>query len=332
MSHPTLRLLAVAALMTAAAGNAMSQTTLKFNNDKKLKIVQFTDVHWKPGNPESAAAARCMNAVLDAERPDLVVYTGDIAFDKPAFEALDSAFAPVIKRGLPFAYTFGNHDDEQDRSRQEILDYVMRKPGSLTTTAKGVSGKANFCLAVKSADGRRDAAVVYVIDSNSYSPIKEIKGYDWVKPDQIDWYRRQSEAFTKANGGKPLPSVVFQHIPVPEYNYAARDEESRLIGKRFEEACAPRLNSGEFAAMRCGGDVMAIFAGHDHINNYATLYKGILLAYGQYTGGRTVYCPQRNGARVIELSEDSRTFRTWLRMADGQVCDMTTCPDDFTKE
>ncbi|MGM9705963.1 MAG: metallophosphoesterase family protein [Prevotella sp.] len=334
MKHLTLsnlRSMLCLALIVAASCPAVAQT-LKFNASKTIKIVQFTDVHWKPGNPESSAAAQCINAVLDAERPDLVVYTGDIAFDKPAFEALDSAFAPVIKRGIPFAYTFGNHDDEQDRTRQEILSYVMKQPGCLTTTAPGVSGMANFALPIKSADGRRDAAVIYVFDSNSYSPIKEIKGYAWLNFDQIDWYRNRSEAYTRANGGSPLPSIVFQHIPVPEYNYAAQDERSRFIGKRFEEACAPKINTGEFAAMRSAGDVMAMFAGHDHINNYSTLYHGILLSYGQYTGGRTVYCPRRNGARVIELTQDSRTFTTWLRMADGEVVDRITCPDDFTKE
>lgn len=332
MKRPNTRIVLCLALMAAGFASTMAQT-LKFNAKKTIKIVQFTDVHWKPGNPESAAAGKCMNAVLDAEHPDLVVYTGDIAFDKPAFEALDSAFAPVVRRGIPFAYIFGNHDDEQDRTRKEIYDYVRKKPLCLTTTAEGVSGMSNFCLPVKSADGRKDAAVIYLFDSNSYSPIKEIKGYDWVKPDQIDWYRRQSAAYTRANRGTPLPSIVFQHIPVPEFNAAARDEESRLIGTRFEEACAPKLNTGEFAAMLLNGDVMAMFVGHDHINNYSVLYKGILLAYGQYTGGHTVYCPQRNGARVIELTEGSRTFTTWLRMADGELVDRLTCPSDFfTKE
>lgn len=331
MKKDTMKMLLCLALVSAGLGGATAQP-LRFNAKKTLKIVQFTDVHWKPGNAESGAAAKCMNAVLDAEKPDFVVYTGDIAFDKPAFEALDSAFAPVTRRGIPFAYTFGNHDDEQDRTRQELLQYVRTKPLCLTTTAEGVSGMANFCLPVKSADGTHDAAVIYVFDSNSYSSIPEIKGYDWVKPDQTDWYRSLSAAYTKANGGTPLPSIVFQHIPVPEFNDAARDEQARLIGKRFEEACAPKLNTGEFAAMRLNGDVMAMFVGHDHINNYSVLYKGILLSYGQYTGGRTVYCPQRNGARVIELTEGSRTFRTWLRMADGEVLDAITCPDDFTKE
>ena len=51
---------------------------LKFKANGKFKIVQFTDVHWKPGNPASEAAAERMNEVLEAEKPDFVVYTGDV--------------------------------------------------------------------------------------------------------------------------------------------------------------------------------------------------------------------------------------------------------------
>ena len=49
----------------------------------------------------------------------------------------------------------------------------------------------------------------------------------------------------------------------------------------MEEACAPKLNTGMFAAMKESGDVMGIFVGHDHDNDYAVMWKGILLAYGR---------------------------------------------------
>ena len=44
-----------------------------------------------------------------------------------------------------------------------------------------------------------------------------------------------------------------------------------------------------FAAMKEAGDVMGVFVGHDHDNDYAVMWKNILLAYGRYTGGNTVY-------------------------------------------
>ena len=67
----------------------MQAQTLQFNSNKKFKIVQFTDVHWVPGNPASEEAAERMNEILDTEKPDLVIYTGDLIFAKPAAEGLD---------------------------------------------------------------------------------------------------------------------------------------------------------------------------------------------------------------------------------------------------
>ena len=43
--------------------------------------------------------------------------------------------------------------------------------------------------------------------------------------------------------------------------------------------------------------------GHDHDDDYAVMWHGVLLAYGRYTGGDTVYNNLPNGARVIELTE-----------------------------
>lgn len=58
-----------------------------------------------------------------------------------------------------------------------------------------------------------------------------------------------------------------------------------------------QLNTGMFAAMKASGDVMGTFVGHDHDNDYAVMWKDILLAYGRYTGGNTVYNHLPNGAR-----------------------------------
>ena len=54
---------------------------LKFDKNGEFKIVQFTDVHFKYGNPASDIALKRINEVLDAERPDLVVFTGDVVYE-----------------------------------------------------------------------------------------------------------------------------------------------------------------------------------------------------------------------------------------------------------
>ena len=306
----------------------MRAQELKFGADGKIKIVQFTDVHWKPGNPASEEAAERMNEVLDAEKPDFVMYTGDLVYAKPASEALDRALEPAVSRGIPFAVTWGNHDDEQDMTRGQLSEYLKGKPGNMTGTVDGISGVTNFILPVRSSDGTKDAAVIYVFDSHAYSGRKEVKGYDWIKLDQIEWYRKESVGFTTRNGGVPLPALAFFHIPVPEYNQAAQNENALLIGTRKEKACAPVLNTGLFTAMLEAGDVMATFVGHDHVNDYVVNWYGIMLGYGRYTGGNTVYndIPGGNGARVIELTEGERGFRTWIRLKGGKVINEVSFP------
>lgn len=325
------KLFLATALMLICAATAIAQpNALKFNANHKFKIVQFTDIHWKYGNPASDEAGERMAEVLDAEKPDLVVFTGDLIFAKPAREGLDKALEATISRGIPFAVTWGNHDDEQDLSRKELSEHIATKAGNLTSTVEGISGVTNYTLSVKSTDGKRDAAVLYIFDSNSYSPIKKVKGYDWIKHDQVEWYRQTSKAFTAANDGKPLPALAFFHIPLPEFHEAAQNESAYFVGTRKEKACAPEINTGLAAAMLEAGDVMGVFVGHDHVNDYVVDWRGILLGYGRFTGGATVYhdIPEGNGARIIELTEDSRTIKTWIRIKGGKVINEVNYPAD----
>lgn len=310
-------------------GGAKAQE-LRFNSNHKFKIVQFTDVHWIYDDPKSEEAAERMREVLDAERPDLVVYTGDIIFAKPAAPALQRALEPAIERGIPFAVTWGNHDDEQDMTRAELSAYIKDMKGNLTSHTEGISGQTNYTLSVKSSDGRRDAAVLYIFDSHSYSKIERVKGYDWIKHDQVAWYIEQSKAFTAKNGGAPLPALAFMHIPLPEMRDMTQNQNIYMVGTRKEMVCAPEINTGLATAMLSAGDVMGLFVGHDHVNDYVVDWYGILMGYGRFTGGKTVYhdIPQGNGARVIELTEGSRDIHTWIRIKDGKVINEVNVPAD----
>lgn len=314
-------------LFTAQTANAQN-STLKFNKDGKFKIVQFTDVHFKYRNPASDIALERINEVLEAEKPDLVVFTGDAIYAPPADTAMQVLLQQVADRKIPYIVTFGNHDDEQGMTRAQLYDVIKNVPYNLMPDYVDTF---DFVLPVKSADGKKDAALLYALDSNSYAQLKEIEGYGWFTFDQVNWYLTQSKRYTENNGNVPLPALAFFHIPVPEYNEAMTQDGAIFVGKKMEKECSPKINTGMFAAMKLAGDVMGIFVGHDHDNDYAVLWKNIVLAYGRYTGGDTVYNNIPNGARVIELSEGKRTFKSWIRQANNEIVYPITYPDSFIK-
>jgi predicted MPP superfamily phosphohydrolase len=61
--------------------NVRKAGPLTFSAQGRFRIVQFTDTHFNEGEPDAGkaeAVLALMGQVLDAERPDLVVLTGDI--------------------------------------------------------------------------------------------------------------------------------------------------------------------------------------------------------------------------------------------------------------
>ncbi len=90
--------------------------------------------------------------------------------------------------------------------------------------------------------------------------------YDWIKFDQIKWYRDLSQGYTKINNNSPLNALAFFHIPLPEYKIVQQMEST--IGVRVESVSSPAINSGMYSAMLEMGDIMGVFVEHDHNNNF----------------------------------------------------------------
>lgn len=123
--------------------------------------------------------------------------------------------------------------------------------------------------------------------------------------------------------------MAFFHIPIPEYKDAVMEDKNRLFGVRGEGVACPTTNSGLFTSIKECGDVMGTFVGHDHNNDYAVMYKEVLLAYGRYSGGNTVYNNLANGARVIILQEGERKFDSYIRLAGGEIESRISYPGSF---
>lgn len=310
---------------------AVSAQQLKFDANGEFKILQFTDLYYQSQNPRSRAALRCLDAVIDAERPDLVVLTGDNIYSRPADTAMRNIIDCIDRHGIPYVILFGNHDEEQGLSHAQLYDIIRSGKHNIQPDRNGAESP-DYVLEIAGHDSRLPAALLYCMDSHSYSRIKEVGGYAWLAHEQVTWYRSRSRQYTAANGGKPVPALAFFHIPVPEFATAAASENSILIGNRLEAACPPKLNSGMFAAMKEGGDVMGIFCGHDHDNDYTVMHHGIVLGYGRFSGGNTEYNHLPQGARVIVLHEGCRRFDSWIRTRKGEVGMRTVYPDSYRKD
>ena len=283
----------------------------------KLKIAQLTDVHWEPNSEKSEKNPETILKVLEMEKPDVVIFTGDVVTDKPAVKGWQKVVDMMEKAEIPFAVTMGNHDAE---NLSEDSIYHILCQSRLFIGEKGpeaLSGTGNYILPVYVSDGTDKVnALLYCMDSNDYTPDSEKFGsYAWIERNQIKWYQEQSRAYAEKNQGKPLPALAFFHIALPEYKHLQVPE--RMYGHLGEDGGFPKINSGMFHAMIESGDVMGVFVGHDHDNDYIGQEYGIALAYGRVSGN-DAYGDLERGARIIELYEDKRQFDTWIATPSGR--------------
>lgn len=330
---------------------------LKFKNGK-FKIMVVGDVHEKyPPDYKSEDTLRLINAMLDRYTPDLAVVMGDLVSDYGCFggenrnltpeemrEAYSFIFEPYITRGIPFAFVFGNHDDEKIYSKQELFGMIKSLGGCVIEDTPNLSGCGNCNVPVKSTDGKTTPLNLWFFDSHNRDALG---GYDWVHPDQIRWYENKCDELAKENGGEVIPAIHFQHIPVceeyellkkvsrlnpykvqgcgvrDEYYYAVADKNN-TVGYLGEGPCTPDINCGQFASWKAKGDVFAAFFGHDHMNDFVGTYDGIMLGQCKCSGFHMFGDGLRQGVRMITVREDDvrniKTEMCYYRDIFGTKC------------
>lgn len=140
--------------------------------------------------------------------------SGDVVTEAPAKKGWNAIIRLFNELHVPFVVTMGNHDAEY-MSKDSIYNYLMQSP--YYAGEKGpqeIKGCGNCVLPIYGSTGNdKIAALLYFLDSNDYQPEKLYGSYDWIHFDQIDWYRKQSRYYTKANEGKPLPALAFFIFP-----------------------------------------------------------------------------------------------------------------------
>ncbi|MCR5689034.1 MAG: metallophosphoesterase [Clostridiales bacterium] len=321
-------LLAVMLLTPALAVGAESDMTLKFRDDGTFKIMLFADPQDDEDLEETTTAIMC--EALDKYNPDLVVYLGDNTVAdgyENQYKAIEAVTKPVVDRGIPYSLVFGNHDEEHNVSKEQLLEIYQSFGNCLTyDAAPEITGCGNCNLPIYSSDGSKIAFNLWMIDSNMYNSDPEVGGYDYVHEDQLEWYKATAAALAEENGGEPIPAIDFQHIVIPEIfdelyvelpkslgdlsenrngkSYSKLPVFTRLNGYWLEVPCPPNCYDGQLDAWLEVGDVIAEFHGHDHNNSYRVNIEGVDVINVPSCGCNSYSVDISRGAGLITLHED----------------------------
>ncbi|KAJ9643458.1 Phosphatase dcr2 [Coniosporium tulheliwenetii] len=311
----------------------------------RYKIMQVADLHLSTGigvcrdpEPKGANGGKCdadtrtlefVGRLLDDERPDLVVLSGDQVNGETAPDAQSAIFKFAelfIKRSIPYATIFGNHDDEGSLSRAAQMSLTSSLPFSLSEAGPNtIEGVGNYYVEVLApGNSQHSALTIYLLDTHGYSPDEtRFKGYDWLKPKQIDWFK--STAATLKESHKHYTHIhldmAFIHIPLPEY---ADRNNYPIIGQHPEGVTAPGFNT-HFRDALVDAGVPIVSCGHDHANDYCALSSKknaesgngdlwMCYAGGSGFGGYGGYGGYHRRIRMFEVDINEAKIRTWKRL------------------
>ena len=329
-------------------------TVLKFNENGEFKIFHICDI--QDNYPISETIITYIKDMIKEHNPDLIVLGGDnsVAPQEVKAEAIAELCSIFVECETYFTFVFGNHDDEQGVSREELFDMYKLYGGKYCLAYdadEALTGVGTHNLTVKSSDGSKVAYNIYMFDSNSYSFDEDGNrlGYDSVHTDQIDWYKCTSSAIKASNGGKAVNAMAFQHIIVQEIYDLMFYKSPVKIGKAtlnfdgqsytylpyvhnikdgylLEAPCPGYYNYGQFDAFVETGDVVAVFSGHDHLNSFTVEKDGIDIvntpgctfgAYGD-PGVRGIRMLTINEADTSVYESELLTISDYILSGDGE--------------
>lgn len=271
-----------------------------------VSVLMFTDLHI---GTEQRLATKTVELVIEAvqrEKPDLVIMTGDIIVSRSSRKRA-VMFAEVMEKlQVYWCPVAGNHDGEASigPNKAEVMSLFASYPHCLAELGSDeVRGSGNYVLNLVKSGGVAYQTLVFMDsgreakDNAEFENFSTKDGYDYLATSQIEWY---NSVLANVNEGlsQPVKSQLFMHIPLCEFK-TAFDEilvwgttegnttpfgTKYVSGSRNENECNGAINSGMFEAILDGGSTQAVYAGHDHTNNYIVEYKGVTFAYVQKSG------------------------------------------------
>ena len=300
-------------------------------DNRFFKIAQITDIHltsFRNEGPEHLSF-ELIDEIARNEKPDLFVCTGDLAWRHDAEPCLREFCRFMDSRKYYWTFAYGNHERDYGpptRVMEKILldsEYCIFDRGP-----DNIKGQSNYAVGIYNKDERL-RFVLWMLDNCEYTEFRGRRTEAFIDYTQIDWFTEEKKRLC-TEFGDGCRSLFFFHIPLMEYQEAL--DAGAAIGNYREKICMSEINSGAFGAMKEMGDVLGVFCGHDHTNDFAADWHGIKLCYGRVTG----YCDHRRGgypandayergSRIIILDQQNvDKLDTYIYLEGGRVVRQTS--------
>ena len=314
--------------------------TLKKNRNKDFIVLNLTDFQLSPGEWElthknGAIIDYTLKALFERVKPDLVTISGDLAWCGD-LEALEIIASRLDVFGVPYAVVWGNHDQDGGSEKLAESEKVL-SAHSLFTYESGPKelGYGNYVIAIEE-DGKIVDSLI-MMDSHDHAHCYDSDGKEifawgttpaWGKlyPEQIEWYKEQINAL-KAMGCNR--SSIIMHIPCFAYreafDAAFKGETTQIsladsykseywnegyedsFGVRYEGICSFPANDGVFDAILECNHTKNVLVGHDHVNSFSVVYKGVRLTFAIKTGAGCYWNSNLNGGTILQIDSEKTT-------------------------
>ncbi len=278
--------------------------TIEYPFDGEFTLLWGTDFHLRRGpfNERKKVYALLEKAFVETD-PDLTIITGDLLFSFSG-DLMLKEFALFMKEHQRYwAFVFGNHDAQYPHDRVTLGDMLSEYPHPLFSRGEEwVLGESDYTIAL-THQGEVVQALM-MLDSHDHRIYEGGRGPDYIYPSQIAWYE------WVAQGLGEVPLYAYFHIPLPEYALMWESGQATgVMNNRFVNT--PWENSGLFRTMVDTGTTVAIFCGHDHLNDFHGVWEDIALhtgrsaSYGSYgsknyaKGVKTITLEKNNPTKVV---------------------------------
>ncbi len=278
-----------------------SFATFTKKNGRDFVILNITDPHFADYDYRAFFAFQgtaTIKKLVEAVKPDLITVTGDIVCSDSTVYSIKRFTDLMESFGIPWAPVFGNHDDEGNCDPNYLCDIMMKSPNCILKKGDPEMGFGNYGIRILNEDGSLNEVMIMLDSHHSQANEK-----------QQNWVRE----IAKAAGNADVS--LFFHVPLPEYQLAydeAKDgkgwkAEYKAYGNKYEEICCERDENGKpmqrgfFEIIKNAGNIKNVICGHEHMNDFSILYKGVRLTYTMKLGKGSGFQPGFDGGTVITI-------------------------------